>query len=526
MNIERIESIQDQPVILEQPAFWTRAFIWLIVGMTTSGIVWASLAKIDQSVPAQGKLEPEGSVKEIKVPTGGVVREIHVEGGEEVNEGDLLLTLDSTVSRASVEALREARDQRRSEAQAFQAQANGLGFSGGGGEFDRTQQARIEARQAELSAQQAATTSRVRQLEAQLTQTQGQIAATDAQIQNAQNRLDIAQSGRAADQQQLATAQTRLREARQRLQQAQALLAEDRAVLADLEPLLEDGGIARLQVTRQRQQVITREREVSTAEDQILEREAEITRLQDAQQQREAQIQSLESDVLARRAEKDRLLGELQRLRAAITEAQAQLDNTLAAAQREAYNIISENQKQDTQLSSQLARAEQELQYTELRSPIDGIVFEVLPNFATGEESGSAGFVINTTEPVITIIPNSNLVANVYVTNKDIGFIEEGMEVELQIDAFPATEFGTIPGELVSIGEDVLEPEQNRPFYAFPVTIELEQQYFEIGAEETKEIPLQAGMAVSANIKVRERTVISLFLDRFTGGARNLENLR
>lgn len=526
MNIERIESIQDQPVILEQPAFWTRAFIWLIVGMTTSGIVWASLAKIDQSVPAQGKLEPEGSVKEIKVPTGGVVREIHVEGGQNVKEGELLLTLDSTVSRASVESLREARDQRRSEAQAFQAQANGLNFAGDGGEFDRTQQQRIQARQVELASQQEATRSQIRQLEAQLTQTQGQIAATDAQIANAQNRLTIAQNGRITDEQQLDTAQIRLREAQQRLEQARALLAEDRAVLADLEPLLEDGGIARLQVTRQRQQVITREQEVSSAQDQILERESQISQLQDAQRRREAEIQTLESDLLARRSEKDRLLGEVQRLRAAINEADSRLDSTVASAQREAYNIISENQKQDTQLSSQLARAEQELAYTELRSPIDGIVFEVLPNFTTNDETGSSGFVLNTTEPVITIVPDSNLVANVFVTNKDIGFISEGMEVELQIDAFPATEFGTIPGELVSIGEDVLEPEQNRPFYAFPVTIEVEQQYFEIGDEETKEIPLQAGMAVSANIKVRERTVISLFLDRFTGGARNLENLR
>ncbi|MBO9999294.1 MAG: HlyD family efflux transporter periplasmic adaptor subunit [Cyanobacteria bacterium SID2] len=524
MNIERLESIQDQPVILEQPAFWARAFIWLIVGITTSGLLWASLAKIDQSVPAQGKLEPEGSVKEIKLPVGGVVREIHVDGGDEVKEGDLLLTLDSTVSRADVEALREARDQRRSEARAYQAQVSGLDYVGEGNEFDRTQQQRVNARIRELEAQKDATESQIRQLEAQLTQVQGQIAATTAQIENAQNRLTITENGRAADRQQLATAQERFREAQQRLTQARALLDEDRAVLADLEPLLENGGIARLQVTRQRQQVITREREVSSTQDEILERQGEMTQLEEAMQRREAEITSLESDLLARRSEKDRLLGEEQRLRAAVLEANARLQNIIASSQREAYQVIAENQKQDTQLSSQLARAEQELKYTEIRSPIDGIVFEVLPNFAANEETGTTGFVINTTEPAIRIVPNSNLIANVFVTNKDIGFIEEGMEVELQIDAFPATEFGTLPGELVSIGEDVLEPEQNRPFYAFPVTIELEQQYFEL--KTGRQIDLQAGMAVSANIKVRNRTVLSIFLDRFTGGTRSLENVR
>jgi HlyD family secretion protein len=92
------------------------------------------------------------------------------------------------------------------------------------------------------------------------------------------------------------------------------------------------------------------------------------------------------------------------------------------------------------------------------------------------------------------------------------------------VDAFPATEFGTIPGTLVSIGDDVLEPEESRPFYAFAVKIELDQQYFEL--KTGKKIKLQAGMSIGANIKLRERSVLSLFTDQFFGGTKNLENLR
>ncbi|MCC5896930.1 MAG: HlyD family efflux transporter periplasmic adaptor subunit [Phormidium sp. BM_Day4_Bin.17] len=527
MNIERIESIQEQPVILEQPAFWTRALIWLIVAITTSGVVWASLAKMDQSIPAQGRLEPEGSLREVKVPTGGMVREVHVAGGDRVNEGDLLVTLDSTVSRASVESLREARDQRRSEARAFQAQAEGLdlGILDGIGEFDRTQIQRVQARRAELASQEDATNSRIRQLETQITQTQGQIFALDAQISSLESRLGIAEDGRNSDRQQLATSEDRLRESRQRLERSRLVLEEDRNILADLEPLLEDGGIARLQVTRQRQQVMNREQEVSSAQDDILARQSEITQIRDTQRQRESEIEGLQSEILARRAEQDRLRGELGRLQEGINEAQAQLRTVRASSEREAYQAISENQRQDTQLTSQLAAAEQELRFTELRSPIDGVVFEVLPNFGQNEETGSSGFVLNTTEPVITIVPNTRLIANVFVTNNDIGFITTGMEVEVQINAFPAMEFGTIPGTLTSIGQDVLEPDQNRPFYAFPVTIELEDQHFDLPNSDMR-VPLQSGMAVEASIKVRERTVMSLFLDRFTGSARTLEHLR
>ncbi|MGD1902881.1 MAG: HlyD family efflux transporter periplasmic adaptor subunit [Geitlerinemataceae cyanobacterium] len=515
-QIERLESIEDQPVILEQPAFWTRAFIWLIVGMTITGLIWAAVAKIDLSVPAQGKLEPEGSVKDLRLPIGGVVKEIHVEGGQEVREGDLLITLDSRVSRADVESLENSTQQRRDEIAAYQAQANGLDFVGGGDSFARNQQQRIAARRAELDAQSASADGQIDQIDAQIEQTRDQIAANVAAIVSAEERLAIARNSRSASEIQLSTIELRLEEARQREQRSLTQLEEERAVLADLEPLLEEGGIARLQVTRQRQQVLTREQEVSGAQDAVLERQASVVQAETERDRLEGEISSLEADLIARRSERERLASEVDRLNGALDQARAQKTSVAATAQREAFQTIAENQKQETQLEAQLARAEQQVEFTELRSPVDGVIHSILPT--------TAGYVITTAEPVVEVIPDSKLVANVFVTNRDIGFIEEGMEVELQLEAFPATEFGTIPGTLTSIGDDVLEPEPTRQFFAFAVAIELDQQFLEL--KTGKEIPLQAGMAVNANIKLRERSVLSLFLDRFTGGAQNLENLR
>lgn len=268
--------------------------------------------------------------------------------------------------------------------------------------------------------------------------------------------------------------------------------------------------------TRQRQQVVTRQQEVSASQDAILERQATVVQAQNARDQLEGDISSLEADLIARRAERERLYSEIDRLNGALDQANAQKASTTATSQREAYQIIADNQKQESQLSSQITRAEQQLDFTELRSPVDGIVFSILPT--------TPGYVIATAEPAIQIIPEADLIANVFVTNKDIGFIQEGMDVELQVDAFPATEFGTIPGKLISIGDDVLEPEESRPFYAFAVKIELDQQYFEL--KTGKKIKLQAGMSVGANIKLRERSVLSLFTDQFLGGTQNLENLR
>jgi len=515
-QIERLESIEDQPVILEQPAFWTRAFIWLIIGMTTTGLIWAAVAKIDLSVPAQGKLEPEGSVKDLRLPIGGVVKEIHVEGGQQVQEGDLLLTLDSKVSRADVASLESATEQRRNEIAAYQAQANGIDFTGDGNDFARNQQQRIAARRNEIAAQSASADGQIDQIEAQIDQTRDQIGANVAAIVSAEERLAIARNSRNASEIQVSTIRQRLDEAQQRERRSMLQLEEERAILNDLEPLLAEGGIARLQVTRQRQQVLTREQEVSGAQDAVLERQASVVQAETERDRLEGEISSLEADLIARRSERERLGSEIDRLNGALAQARAQKSSVAATAQREAFQTIAENQKQETQLEAQLARAEQQLEFTELRSPVDGVIFSILPT--------TPGFVITTAEPAIEVIPDADLVANVFVTNQDIGFIEEGMEVEVQIAAFPATEFGTVPGTLTSIGDDVLEPEQSRPFFAFAVTIELDEQHLEL--KTGKKVNLQAGMSVNANIKLRERSVLSLFLDRFIGGTQNLENLR
>ncbi|NJM28052.1 MAG: HlyD family efflux transporter periplasmic adaptor subunit, partial [Pseudanabaena sp. RU_4_16] len=108
-------------------------------------------------------------------------------------------------------------------------------------------------------------------------------------------------------------------------------------------------------------------------------------------------------------------------------------------------------------------------------------------------------------------------------TNRDIGFVREGMPVEIKIDTFPNLEFGSIKGKLINIGSDALPPTQERPFYAFPAKIEMDTQVFDIGG---RKIPLQAGMSVSTSILVRKRTVMTIFLSQFSSKTESLKYVR
>ena len=114
----------DQSVILRQSKNWSRGILWTIVGVTTFGIIWASIAKIEQAVPAQGKLEPQGTVKEIQAPVGGVVTKIHVEEGQHVEKGDLLLSLDPRATQAQVTSLSKIRASLIKENQFYRSQLN------------------------------------------------------------------------------------------------------------------------------------------------------------------------------------------------------------------------------------------------------------------------------------------------------------------------------------------------------------------------------------------------------------------
>jgi hemolysin D len=177
--------------------------------------------------------------------------------------------------------------------------------------------------------------------------------------------------------------------------------------------------------------------------------------------------------------------------------------------------LLVENEKQIAEVDNKLAQANLTLKYQELRAPTDGVVFEL--------KAHAPGFVANPSEPILKIVPADNLVAKVYITNHDIGFIRTGMAVDVRVDSFPFSEFGDIKGKLIWIGSDALPPTQTRQFYSFPAKVRLNSQML---MAHQRKLALQSGMSLNVNIKTRKRTVMSIFTDLFTGQTENLKHLR
>lgn len=81
-----------------------RAWLFVIVAVCAffaAGVVWASLAEVDELSRATGRVIPSGKTQVIQSAEAGVVTEILVRSGEQVKKGQQLIQLDDTTMSSS-----------------------------------------------------------------------------------------------------------------------------------------------------------------------------------------------------------------------------------------------------------------------------------------------------------------------------------------------------------------------------------------------------------------------------------------
>jgi HlyD family secretion protein len=77
-----------------------------VAGLFVGGLgVWAATVPLAGAVVSSGFVVVDTNVKTVQHPTGGVIGEIRVRDGARVREGDLLIRLDETVTRANLQVV-------------------------------------------------------------------------------------------------------------------------------------------------------------------------------------------------------------------------------------------------------------------------------------------------------------------------------------------------------------------------------------------------------------------------------------
>ncbi|MFM7394925.1 MAG: HlyD family secretion protein [Cyanobium sp.] len=240
---------------------------------------------------------------------------------------------------------------------------------------------------------------------------------------------------------------------------------------------------------------------------------------------------ALDKEILRRLGslEKEGAAGELQYLqqRNKVAEGEGQLNQTRVDRLRQGAILdqsiqqlrgeIASIESQLAELDSQLTEARVTLRYQELRSPVSGVVFDLKPK--------GPGFAAQGAETIMKIVPYDRLEARVEIASRDIGFVRTGMPVDVSIDSFPATDFGVLQGRVLRIGSDALPPDQlkQREEYRFPASIKLATQQLKL--KSGRKLPLQVGMSLTANIKLRKVSYLQLLLGSFRDKADSLRRI-
>jgi HlyD family secretion protein len=405
-----------------RPPASERAVLYVLLALIACAVTWASIAKVDRIVVAQGKLVTTAATIVVQPLETSVVRSLGARIGDIVQKGDPLARLDPTFSMADAAQLRDKIASLDAQIDRLNAEIADRPYAPETIDDEARLQVTIWTRSVEKYM------AKVESFDRQIRETEAKIATKTADQDALKPRLAIARD---------------LESMRHELFKKEV-----------------GTKINYLDAEAQRMQI---ERDMQLAANECLELQQTLNRLR--------------ADKAAYVAEFRQQLGE--------DLVQARRDRDAAA--------------------KQLEKAARRNEVTVLEAPADAIVLDVAQR--------SVGSVMKEAEPLYTLVPlNSPLEAEVLVEGRDVGQVKTASLTRVKLEAWPFQKHGTLEGEVRTLSEDVFNPDpkkdaEARPHYKARV---------KLTSTELRNVPssfrLIPGMAVTAEIKAGERSVISYFL--------------
>jgi len=403
--------------VLDQPpsALPHRLLLGGIIFFLAFG-AWAWLGQIEEVGHAQGQLVAKGDNYKVHPVDSGKIATIAVKEGQEVRAGQVLVKLDTTIAANEVERLQQqlAADQ---------------------GELGELQ-ALIDKNRLEARSHAAVSSASVQAQTAAIAQAKVNAATTQAFL--SQLRAD-------------ATAQ--------------------QARMQRLQPLVQQGAIAKDRLFEEEQALRERQRSIIQSQGEMQQSLAESLRLQSELAQKQAEGQTTQLQV-------------------------AQQTQQLEVQRNQLKAKIAENR---TLLASTKAKLKQNF----LTAPVDGVIMALnVPN---------PGEVVQPGQNIAEIAPHSApLVLSAVLPNQEAGFTKVGMPVQVKLDAYPYQEYGIVPGTVASISPST-KPDQ-RLGAVYKVEVLLARNNIKT---HNQMIKFKAGQTATAEIVIRRRRIVDILLDPF-----------
>jgi hemolysin D len=412
------------PAVLEiqqaPPSPIGRAILWTIMAVFASGVLWAMLGWIDIVATAQGKIIPSGYSKVIQPYETGVITAIHVQDGQVVKRGEVLIELDPTQNRA---------DQHRASNEYQAAKVDAV---------------RLRALIAGQSTFEAPADGDPQHILLQRQLLRDQLAEYQARVAAAQHLID----------QRIAA----LDQTKENIRRLEATVPMEAERAEAFKKLLEHDAATKLDFLQAEQQRIDKTQELA------------------GQRKRLHQDQSALSEAETN-------------YRALVLEFQQTKQAELSTLETKASSLVQD-----------VTKAGQKADLQRLTTPIDGVVQQLAVH--------TVGGVVTPAQELLIVVPQDHPVeVAAQVENRDVGFVKNGQVVEIKVETFPFTLYGTIPGTVLSVSDDAAPIEKVGLVY--PTRVSMDRSTIQV---EGKQVNLSPGMAVTVEIKTGQRRVIEYLL--------------
>lgn len=195
---------------------------------------------------------------------------------------------------------------------------------------------------------------------------------------------------------------------------------------------------------------------------------------------------------------------ELVRASHALLQSREALNTIIGEHEREIMTALVEGRRQLQSIEEELKKAREKERLSRIVSPIDGTVNQLAIH--------TVGAVVTPAQPLLLVVPEeAKMEIEAWVANKDIGFVYEGQEAEVKVETFNFQKYGTLAARLAELSSDAVEDKERGLVYR--AVLRTGSDHFALA--NGRKVYLTPGMAVTAEIKTRQKRIIEYFTDPF-----------
>jgi multidrug efflux pump subunit AcrA (membrane-fusion protein) len=455
--------------VQELPPIYTRLLAGTISLIVFGAISWAHFSKVDEVATAPGELIAASKVRPVTSLGNGSIVAVKVKEGDRVTKNQVLIERDPNLKQTDVNRLAKTSKLIEEDLQRLQAERTG-GKNAGTKLQDELLNSRLldyQARQAGAEAEAQRQQAIIKQAQIRLTRLEENFTNAKTSVVNAQTNLVNAENIRDKIESSLKIAEQR----------------EE-----NLRELLTPGAVPRVDYLEAQERLNRAKTDIIRANNEVTNSENRVTEAKD-------RVTSLEKDIAAQKQE-------ISQAKQAYQAAKNQALRIESERRSEILTQINRRKEELANIAGQLEQAKKQTEGETIKAPVAGIIYKIQATKGP----------VQSGEELLSIVPEGEeMLLEVKVLNRDIGFIREGMKAKVKLATFPFQEFGVVDGEVINISPNAVVDEKLG--LVFTARIKLSKHFMNVRGEKVEFTP---GMSANAEIVTRKKSVLTFIVEPIT----------